>query len=294
MFYLFRNQAVPPMNQLLMALRFYATGCMLITAGDFGGVHKSTACRIIHRVTRAIARLHRRYIILPETPEQLQRTQEKFYRIARFPRVVGALDCTHVAIRSPGGDHAEDFRNRKSYFSYNVQTLCNADLQITDIVARWPGSCHDSYIFNNSSLCGRFGTGRLGNGLIVADSAYGVRNYLMPPLRQTHTRAEELYNESLIRSRNVVERTYGIWKRRFPILALGIRVNRRNVEAIIVATAVLHNIARSQNEDLPPEEAHIIQQIDFNRGNMNQGNDHDHQGGGRARALLVNDYFANL
>ncbi|XP_033229690.1 uncharacterized protein LOC117181235 [Belonocnema kinseyi] len=37
-----RNNAVSPMCQLLMALRFYASGDMLISVGDFGGIHRTT------------------------------------------------------------------------------------------------------------------------------------------------------------------------------------------------------------------------------------------------------------
>jgi len=38
---------------------------------------------------------------------------------------------------------------------------------------------------------------------------YLVRSYLMP-LRTTKTRAQELYNESLIRTRNTIERLFGV------------------------------------------------------------------------------------
>ncbi|KOB67262.1 Uncharacterized protein OBRU01_17896, partial [Operophtera brumata] len=51
-----RVTAITPMNQLLCALRFYATGSQLITCGDMIGVHESTACRFVHRVTNAIAK----------------------------------------------------------------------------------------------------------------------------------------------------------------------------------------------------------------------------------------------
>ena len=30
-----------------------------------------------------------------------------------FPGVIGAIDCTHVTIQSPGGDDAELYRNKK-------------------------------------------------------------------------------------------------------------------------------------------------------------------------------------
>ncbi|CAH2015230.1 unnamed protein product [Acanthoscelides obtectus] len=55
------------------------------------------------------------------------------------------------------------------------------------------------------------------------------------------------------RTRNVVERQYGVWKRRFPILKLGMRLDVHTVMAIIVATAVLHNIAIEENEAISEE-----------------------------------------
>jgi len=66
--------------------------------------------------------------------------------------VVGAIDCTHIKIQSPSGDESELFRNRKSYFSINVQGVCNLDCEFINLVARWQGSVHDSRIFNNSLL----------------------------------------------------------------------------------------------------------------------------------------------
>lgn len=71
------------------------------------------------------------------------------------------------------------------------------------------------------------------------------------------TRAEQMYNESLVRSRNLIERTIGIWKRRFPIVAYGMRLNLETTKAIIIATTVLHNIARQMNEPEPPPPENI-------------------------------------
>jgi hypothetical protein len=74
----------------------------LIVVGDFAGVHKSTASKAIFKVTQAIASLRLEYIKFPETQEERNKTQLEFYKIARFPRVLGALDCTHVRIQAPG------------------------------------------------------------------------------------------------------------------------------------------------------------------------------------------------
>ncbi|KAF9422068.1 hypothetical protein HW555_002089 [Spodoptera exigua] len=46
----------------------------------------------------------------------------------------------------------------------------------------------------------------------------------------------------------------GVWKRRFPVLFLKSRLNLMNMQAVIIVTAVLHNIARNMNlEEVEPE-----------------------------------------
>ncbi|KAH1015823.1 hypothetical protein HUJ04_007146 [Dendroctonus ponderosae] len=110
-----RNKAISPATKVFLALRFYATGSMLITAGDFTGVSKTSACNIVTQVTDAIARLRPIYVRFPETQAEILSTKQTFYGIARFPYVVGAIDCTHVRIQSPGGNEAERYRNRRSF-----------------------------------------------------------------------------------------------------------------------------------------------------------------------------------
>ncbi|XP_059062811.1 putative nuclease HARBI1 [Achroia grisella] len=243
-----KNYGVSPLHQLLLTLRFYALGTMLISVADFVGVSKSTAGRIMRDMSRAIARLYDKYIFVH------QEGAENFYRIAGFPRVLGAIDCTHIRIQSPCQTIGEEFRNRKGYFSLNVQAVCDAELRLMNVVARWPGSTHDATIFNNSILRAQCDAGDFGNRWLLGDSAYPNRSYLLTPLLNPVTEAEIRYNESHIKTRNTIERTFGVWKRRFPVVALTLRVSISNVHAIIVATAVLHNMCRNLNlQEIPPE-----------------------------------------
>nr|CAI5859513.1 unnamed protein product [Callosobruchus analis] len=56
-----------------------------------------------------------------------------------FPKRIGALDCTHIEIQSPGGYEAEMFRNRKGFFAYNVHTVYMLyRTTISELVCRWP------------------------------------------------------------------------------------------------------------------------------------------------------------
>jgi hypothetical protein len=170
------NQSVSPITQLLTCLRYYATDGHLMVIADFTGMHTSTVSRIILRVSRAIASLGQTFIKMPE--RELQQTAQDFFVTARFPHVIGALDGTHAKIISPGGEDGEIFRNRKSYFSINVQAACNAHLQILDVVARWPGSAHDATIFANSRLRARFENGNFRNYILLGESGYPLKPYL--------------------------------------------------------------------------------------------------------------------
>nr|CAI5832177.1 unnamed protein product [Callosobruchus analis] len=95
------NNSVAPTNQLLMFLRLCATGTYLSCIADFSGAHLATVSRHVKRVAVALARLSPRFIRMPETAEEIGNAQHGFYQIARFPRVVGAVDGTHIRIKSP-------------------------------------------------------------------------------------------------------------------------------------------------------------------------------------------------
>ena len=46
--------------------------------------------------------------------------------------------------------------NRKQFHSINMQAICDANLIFQDVVARWPGPHHDSFILLSSNVCDRF------------------------------------------------------------------------------------------------------------------------------------------
>lgn len=238
----------------MIALRFYAQGPQQVGVADFAGVSISSVCRILRRVSGAFAEMCGQFVKMPSNRPEMQKLCEAFYEIASFPRTIGAIDCTHIKIESPGKDNdPEVFRNRKGYFSINVQTITGPDLKINSIVAHWPGSTHDQRIFNTSVVKSRFESDEFKEFILVGDSGYQNTMYLATPLLETTNRIEELYNESQIRTRNVVERGYGVLKRRFPCLALGLRVHITTTQDIILACAVLHNICIDQRDEWEEE-----------------------------------------
>ena len=161
----------------MLTLRYYATGTFQQACGDLCEISQPSASRIIKRVSEAIARLKNNYIQFP-TADMLPQVKLDFWRICAFPNVVGTVGCTQIKIPCPGGENAELFRNRKGFFSLNVQAVSGPNLEIQNIVVRWSGSVHDSKIFENSRLCAQFEHGDI-QGMLLGDNGYPCRPYLM-------------------------------------------------------------------------------------------------------------------
>lgn len=120
-----------------------------MVCGDLLHIHQSTVCRLIKYVANLLARKIPQFV---KFPQNLTEVRMDFYKMAHFPGVIGCLDCTHVPVQNPGRGKGEQFRNRKGWLSVNVQVVVGPEGQMFDLVARWPGSVHDSRIFDNSAL----------------------------------------------------------------------------------------------------------------------------------------------
>ena len=66
------------------------------------------------------------------------------------------------------------------------------------------------------------------------------------------TPAEEAYNKAHSATFSVMARALARWKRRFPSLETGLDIRSEILDSVIIATAVLHNIAVRRGEPEPP------------------------------------------
>uniref|UniRef100_A0A8C1UMA5 Putative nuclease HARBI1 n=1 Tax=Cyprinus carpio TaxID=7962 RepID=A0A8C1UMA5_CYPCA len=224
-----RSHCIPAVLQVCTALRFYATGTFLNAVGDTVGLSKASVSWVVYRVSRALSNK------LPQFPNQmaeLNKLKRGFFSIARFLNVVGAIDGKHVRIQAPTA-HEHLFVNRKGYHSLNIQAVCDSDLRFLNCVARWPGSLHDSRIYQG-----------IIDGVLLGDSGYPLKPWLLTPFLNPTTPAQRNYNIAHCSTHNTVERAFGVVKRRFHCLHGELRMAPDRVCNIICATVVLHNIAR--------------------------------------------------
>ncbi|GFV84922.1 nuclease HARBI1 [Trichonephila clavipes] len=128
----------------------------------------------------------------------LRFVSRKFFSIAGFSKVIGALDGTFVRIVSPGGEDAER-----------------------------------------------------------GDTGYACEKYLLTPFGNPRPLSEARYNKSHVLTRNTIQRKYGILKRRFPCLSIGLNCHIDRVPAIVVACCVLHNLCIRPEDPEPPADPQI-------------------------------------
>ncbi|KAJ1112943.1 hypothetical protein NDU88_001203 [Pleurodeles waltl] len=128
----------------------------------------------------------------------------------------------------------------------NVQMVCLADQYISQVNAMFPGSVHDAYILRNSSIPYVMGQLQRHWVWLLGDSGYHNLSWLLTPVRNPRTRAEERYSEAHGRTRRVIKCTFGLLKARFRCLHMtggSLFYSPRKVCQIIIACSLLHNLA---------------------------------------------------
>ncbi|XP_040211674.1 putative nuclease HARBI1 [Rana temporaria] len=283
-----RSQAVPGMVKLLATLYILGHGSFQTTSGLILGISQPTVSRVFMQVINAILDLVPQFIHWPQTEDEWTDVMVAFYQRGGFPQILGAIDCTHVAIRPPRRCEV-DFRNRKQYHSLNVQVVCDARQRIMSARTGFPGSCHDAFMLRQSALYQKFKSSQMPSGWLIGDAGYPQLAWLMAPVRYPQSQAEHIYNRAHKKSRAIVESTFGLLKSRFMCLAKPggeLLYSPWKCARIILACCVLHNICLARNEswDTSEErEPEVHQPAVARRENT--------QAGLVTRAKLIRRYF---
>lgn len=148
------------------------------------------------------------------------------------------------------------FINRKGFNSLNVLVTAGCDKLIYDLVVNAPGSFHDAGIYQMSGVKAYLES-RFPRQLCLADSAFAISDVIITPYSAPESAADPNkaeFNSNHSKARvEMTENTFGIWKRRFPIIR-SLRVHLNNAFRIIVATAILHNISILWGEIMPLDD----------------------------------------
>ncbi|XP_064120441.1 putative nuclease HARBI1 [Macrobrachium nipponense] len=248
-----RSHAIPTHTQVLVMLRFLASGTFQNVIGDVTGMSQASVSRIISQVTDVLYNKARTEIKRPQNPQEIHQTAQAFHRISGFPRVIGAIDGTHIPIKTPS-DNEYIYVNRKGYHSLNLQVVGNVQNLITSYTVKYPGSTHDAYIWNNCPLRGCFQIGVYGDMHLLGDSGYPLEPFLLTPYPHPTTWGQERYNRSHKKTRTIMEQTFGVLKSRFRCLhnsGGSLQYKPKKCAKIAAACMLLHNRCVQQRIPAP-------------------------------------------
>ncbi|KAJ1114008.1 hypothetical protein NDU88_002248 [Pleurodeles waltl] len=238
------STGIPHLVQVLSVLHFLASGSFQTTVAIASGMSQPMFSNVLSRVLPALLKHMRSYIVSPQV-EDLPTVKGDFHALEHTPNTISTIDGTHVALAPPRRSE-QVYRNRKSYHLMNVQMVCLADQYISHVNAKFLGSVHDTYILRNSSIPYVMGQLQRHRVWLIGDSGYPNLSWLLTPVRNPRTRAEERYNEAHGRTRRVIECTFGLLKARFRCLHMtggSLYYSPKKVYQIIVACCMLHNLA---------------------------------------------------
>ncbi|XP_067625808.1 putative nuclease HARBI1 [Eurosta solidaginis] len=257
----------------------------------YAALSQPSASRAIKYLVNLIVREKSSEVNFPTTNEEQLAIKTRFYTKFGLKGVIGAIDCTHVALICPQKNDPSRpcslYMNRKGYYSVNVEAVCDENLRFLSVDATFPGSCHDSGIWTTSNVRAFMSDQR--GSLLIGDQGYPLEPWLITPLAEPATPREEKFNKVHCKARNVIERGFGCVKSRFRCLAQHrtLHYSPETVTKIVNACFILHNIMRKR---WPCDEVEFenYEVGEESIGSANATNSSLHREGERVRQQLIN------
>ena len=260
---------VSPEQRLGIFLFRCGRGDYHYSIAEMTGLGVSTVCCIVSDVANAIVET----LWKSEVTTYMPKSEIEFYQkisemeqLWQFPCCWGAIDGCHIPIKCPPGglQSCKEYHNFKNFYSIVLMAMVYAKYRFTWGSCGFPGNSHDSVILQSTDLWEQLqekeylpNIAKQINGievppLILADSAFQLKSWLMKPYTNSKlTEKERYFNYQLSRARMITECAYGQLKGRWRILMRKCESLPEEVKIITLACMVLHNICISKGDVLP-------------------------------------------
>ncbi|KAI0491922.1 hypothetical protein KFK09_026184 [Dendrobium nobile] len=183
-----------------------------------------------------------------------------------FRDCIGAIDGTHVDARIPVEDQIP-FIGRHHKTTQNVMATCDFDMCFTFVSAGWKGSAHDARIFKHAVTNPKFNFPKPPTGkYYLVDAAYPLKKGYLKPYPDTRYHLadfargsqpirgyREVFNKRHSSLRSIIERTFGVWKKKWRILHDMPNYPLKKQCQIVIGTMALHNFIRRHNSRVDPD-----------------------------------------
>ncbi|XP_057445094.1 protein ALP1-like [Lotus japonicus] len=221
---LVRTRNVPTIEAVAMFLHILAHNLKYRVVHFTYYRSKETISRQFNNVLRAVMKVSGEYLKFQDH-NNLEGSEA--YKWRWFQNSIGALDETHIPVTVAAEDKPR-YRNIKGDISTNVLGVCGPDLKFIYVLSGWEGSAGDSRVLRDALR--RQNHLQIPNGkYFLVDAGYtngpgflapyrGTRYHLNEWIGNTPQNYKELFNLRHASARNVIERSFGILKKRWSIL----------------------------------------------------------------------------
>jgi hypothetical protein len=243
-------------QQLLITLRILAYGYHFRCLQEDFHHSSETVSRWFHHVLNRLVILHRELVKPGQRDDskelRFKRNSEKYW--PRFRGAIGALDGSQILALICETNQAP-YRNKKGTLTQNVLAAVDFNMRFTFVLAGWEGSAHDSRVLASAKTLQEGALQAPKGCYYLADAGYtntaitlvpyrGVRYHLKEQYRSQNKpeNAKELFNLRHSSLRNVIERAFGVLKKRFEILSKPPSFKEFETQIkVVYACTALHN-----------------------------------------------------
>jgi hypothetical protein len=250
------REPLPVELKVAAVLYKLAHGTTNSVISDMFGIGACTVSNILREfVTAVLAILKPTYVRWPTIRAELKKLADGFECLRGIPRVVGAIDGSHIPIIAPR-EWPADYYNRKGYHSILLQGIVDSNSCFWNYDIGWAGSLHDYNLFRRSKAFDNCEKGSLQGFTIVGDAAYQPRTYMLTPFlgcKEGLSRERYFWNFIQSSTRMPVECAFGILKLRWSILLKRLDVDTAFAPNLIACCLVLHNICQVHKDEVNVE-----------------------------------------
>ncbi|KAL7600320.1 hypothetical protein Lser_V15G24828 [Lactuca serriola] len=258
-----KSRRVSIKESLGIFLLYLAHGCGNRLVQEFFNHSGETIHRHFHKVLDVVVNLSKD-IIKPNAnynetiPEHIL-NNPRYYPY--FKDCIGVIDGTHVKASVPQHDQIK-FIGQNNCVTQNIMAACDFNMCFTFAWDGWEGIAHDTRIFNEARrrhevkfplpADGKYYLVDVGypntKGYLAPYKGSNIR-YHIPDFRRGQTSAsrepkgfKEKFNYYHSSLRNIIERTFGLWKARWVLLRdMHVNFDFKTQVKIVLALMAIHN-----------------------------------------------------
>jgi hypothetical protein len=314
-----RTRGIDPNAKILFALQMLANGTSPSAHQAYYQMGETTAREALKKLAWCIANscALRGQFFRSMTRTDARNASDLHKRKHGVEGMIGSLDCMHIGWKNcPVAWQGAYTSGKEGHPTLVLEAMADHNLFFWHASFGWAGTLNDLNIWEGSDLYREFLDGTWServdfpfsiNGqdfnklYVLVDGIYPELARFVKPLMEPTLRHEKAYSRWQEASRKDIERTFGVYQRKFHIVVKRVELHfKENIKDIVMATIILHNMMVAYRISCNEEEREDWYEPVENADNIAVHSDPDRDTLDRRRAntdehaALTNAFYTGL